>query len=198
MDRETLARLVTALANPKHSTKEAAAHAAGISYPTLARWQAEHPQLHSVWEAARRPRYERRQAAVLARAALRPARPAPTKQMRMVCWFLIFRVHPEHSLEVEHEVRACERVSLSWERWLWACEKFPALMGSVYRKRAQRLDYLRSHGSIGLNYLPPDPARPRDRRYPAYALYHWCRGNTFREFDSHEQAQSPRTGQRWL
>ena len=200
-DGQTLKRLVQALADPAHGTKAAAARAAGIGYATLARWQDTYPELHDVWQTAQHARYRHRQAAAEERRTQRtfcPRPPTPTKQMRLVCWFLVFRVHPQHALETEHEVRACERVRLSWERWQAAREQFPVLMAGVCGRRARRLAYLLAHGSIGLNYCPPADGDAGSRRYPVYGLHYWSRGNSFRDMATHEQAQSPRTGQRWL
>ena len=200
-DGQTLTRLLRALVDPTYLTKAAVARAAGIGYATLARWQAEHPELDDLWQSARHGRYRLRQAARSSRAAARtllPRRPAPTKQMRLVCWFLVFRVHPEHSLGLAHEHRACERVRLSWERWQAVKDQFPSLIESVYTKRARRLSHLIKHGSIDINWCPPDPARRFPPPYPSFALHHWKRGSTFDGVVTHERAQSPRTGQRWL
>lgn len=55
-DGKTLGRLLKALLDPAHLTKAAAARAAGISYPTLARWQDAHSELHDAWDWARHDR----------------------------------------------------------------------------------------------------------------------------------------------
>ena len=197
-DGETLTRLLRALADPGHPTKAAAARAAGISYPTLARWQAAHPELELLWRRGERGRYLARQRAKAERAAMRPRRPAPTKQMRLVGWFLTYRVHPEHALCEEHERRACARVNLPWERWLDGRERFPALMEKVHADRARRYSYLVHTGSIGINTKVVHPANPHRSNYPAECLYKWTRGGLMDDCYYHDRARSPRTGQRWL
>lgn len=118
--------------------------------------------------------------------------------MRLVTWFLVFRVHPEHACTEEHEAAACERVNLPWRRWQEAKERFPRLMANVSAKRARRLAYMVEHGSIDLNWCPPDPARRFDPVYPAMAQYHWQRGKLEDGKGAVEPVRSPRTGQRWL
>jgi transposase len=144
-------------------TKRAAAKVAGIGYQTLMDWQRQrrewgralnalHWQTRSQRGAENERRWnERRQAR---RTAGKLVRPRPTKQMRMVCWHLIHRVHPQEQLTEAHERAAALRFGLSWSRWVAARTMFP-LMADVQEKRRRRLAYGLAHGSIAAGWTPP-------------------------------------------
>lgn len=103
----------------------------------------------------------------------------PTKQMRLVCWFLLHRVHPETLPTEEHEREACKRFRLQWEKWTAAKLQFPGLIEKVHAKRARVLAYGRIHGKVTLGWTPPDPADRRTANVH-YGHFGWKLGKRLR------------------
>ena len=195
---EQLETLLGALCDwQRHTSKASAARAAGISLATLMRWQHQHPVLRQAWADGHRFRYITSQRAIAERAALRPRRPLPTRQMRLVAWFLVHRVRLGATVTAEHVQRACVRVNLSLEAWEAGCAMFPDLLASVGRKRARRWAYALEHGEIQIGWTPPDPNNPRTAAR-AWGSFQQRRGTFMAEWYFHDRRHSPQRGNPWL
>ena len=181
----------------KHPTKAAAAKAAGISLATLMRWQRLHPWLCDVWGKGRHVRYLRCVNARQAKTASHQSSPRPTRQMRLVCWFLVHRVRLLVPLTVEHMRRACAQVNFSADAWKAACQRYPRLLASVVCKRARRRAYLLEHGEIREGWTPPDPNNYRTAAR-AWGSFAQTRGTFLASLYTHERRHSSRRDDPWL
>lgn len=178
-----------------HGNKATVAQAAKISLATLMRWQKQHRELREIWERGCQLRCQRRAETCRQRADLYPR--LPTRQMRLICWFLVHRVCIRASVTPEHERNACKRVNLSLSGWEDARLRFPQLLDSVRARRARRYAFLLEHGSVPVGWTPPDPNNLRTAA-TTRGSYQQQRGTYMADSYGHERKHSDRHCQPFL
>jgi hypothetical protein len=149
-------------------TRRAAAVEIGVGYQTLMDWQRQNPKWTAEVRKLRAETLGRRKAQALAarqaaRLLRRSRRPLPgskpTKQMKLVCWYLTHCVRLRNALCKEDERQACSRFNMAFSKWEQAKRRFPCLMEQVHDRRGRRLAYLHVHGEIIPGWTPPRGCR---------------------------------------
>jgi len=83
-------------------------------------------------------------------------RPIVTKQVRLVCWYLLYRIPIGWAITEEDERAACIKFKLVWELWERAKWLKP-LIKTVLEKRERRKAFLVANGWIYKGWTPPKP-----------------------------------------
>src|SRR5260221_1296265 len=133
---------------------------------TLIGWQYTQPMVRTLLERRQRYRRLRGLEGIIARMTKvkhnrRPygnRRPIVTKQVRLVCWYLIYRIPIGWAITEGDERAACIKFKLNWGLWETA-KRFKPLIKAVLEKRGSRKAFLVAYG---LTYKWTKRSRPRD------------------------------------
>jgi hypothetical protein len=83
-------------------------------------------------------------------------RPIVTKQVRLVCWYLLYRIPIGWAITEGDERDACIKFKLNWGLWQTAKWLKP-LIKAVLEKRERRQAFLVANGWIYKGWTPPKP-----------------------------------------
>jgi hypothetical protein len=136
----------------------------GVPYMTLIGWQYTQPMVRILLEDRQRYRRLRGLDDILARMVKRNhnrrpygnRRPIVTKQVRLVCWYLLYRIPIGWAITEGDERDACLKFNLNWELWERAKWLKP-LIKTVLEKRERRKAFLVANGWIYKGWTPPKP-----------------------------------------
>lgn len=92
-----------------------------------------------------------------------------SKHVRLVCWWLVYRVDPARNLIPEDETAACAHAKMPLERWEATKSDHPREWEKVLSKRARRRAWLEENGTVPDGWTPPDPSDGRTANRPISA-----------------------------
>jgi hypothetical protein len=96
----------------------------------------------------------------------------PVKWMKLIQWWLLYRVPIDAIITPQIEVDACMRFKIPEWKWEEAKKRFPRLLPKVNQKRLRRIEYALQTGTLPpAGWTPPDPKNRSTQNVPPYASF---------------------------
>ena len=173
------------------ASKKEACGKTGVAYSSFMRWQRQKASLRSSLEEAKRmcrdnQRMERDLAVLLSekpveiddpshrhnRRPYRDPNTQPVKWMKLIQWWLLYRVPIDMIITPDIEAAACVRFKIPEWKWEEAKKRFPSLLQKVNQKRLRRMEYVLATGKLPpAGWTPPDPENRSTQNVPPYASF---------------------------
>jgi hypothetical protein len=100
----------------------------------------------------------------------RPSGARPDKRLRLLLWFLLYKVPALDDISRKQEIDACIHCHLTAEFMEVAKRESTKQWSNMLAKRDRRRVFLKEHGFIHDGWTPPAPNEPRSRNFPTWAL----------------------------
>lgn len=172
-------------------SKKEACEKAGVAYPSLMRWQRQKRRLQRLLEEAAEmwrdnQRIESDLKVLLSeepaeldncshrhnRRPYRDPNAQPVKWMKLIQWWLLYRVPIDMIITPQLEAAACVRFKIPEWRWEEAKKRFPNLLHKVNQKRLRRIEYFLATSKLPpAGWTPPDPKNRSTQNVPPYASF---------------------------
>jgi hypothetical protein len=92
--------------------------------------------------------------------------------MKLIQWWLVYRVAIDAIITPEIESAACIRFNIPEWKWEEAKQRFPSLLPKVNQKRLRRMEYVLATGKFPPNgWTPLDPENRSTQNVSPYASF---------------------------